>query len=813
MPVRPDYPGVYVQEAPSGVHTISGVATSVAAFVGMCPSGPVNVPTRIFSYREFEGLFGGDPYVGELPDQVRQFFLNGGSTAWIVRNARNATDGANMKARSTLLAEGATAAPNQNVLILSAKDAGSGGNLLRVEVDYETANPERTFNLTVFRQVVQSDGSTKRDSEATFKELSMDPASANYAPRVLTEQSDLISAEADPTIAPLPGGANVSESGLIFSNLKTFFDANMTGTDPRLIMISVAHGATVPVDLKGLFGLTAESDVVTGIQDKINAALLDNGQTATVAVAATAAAGGKVLQISSANGPVVITSAVQSDAAALLRLGAANGGLETDRYSVFRPAPNGVLTRVHSGNSVATAFSRVHSFADETAAHFGDWKLVGAGHNATATPALVAGKLAADASLTGIVGSLAALRASLDAIVTSINNVPASGFKAYRAGVRLGVRPQYGNQDADLSLALTSTGTFKIETAGQVAQSGVAPTNVVRYGLGLPLPPGPATPGGAYRAAPQAGNNGEPPLPADYEYSWDKLERTADIFNLLVLPRAQGTAIRQSDADRMALWGAASAFCNRRRAFLIVDPPSDAGAGNWSTANLAAAGILAMRSGVVTDHAALYWPRVVASDSKGKPIVLDPSGTMAGVYANTDVRRGIWKAPAGLEATLVGVSNLEFAVTNPENGVTNPQAINTLRTMVSGATSWGARTMMGYDGAPDQDYRYVPVRRLALYIEESLYRGLQFAVFEPNGETLWGQIRLAAGAFMNGLFRQGAFKGLKASDAYYVACDASTTTQTDINLGQVNVEVGFAPLKPAEFVIVTVKQLAGQIEV
>jgi phage tail sheath protein FI len=121
--------------------------------------------------------------------------------------------------------------------------------------------------------------------------------------------------------------------------------------------------------------------------------------------------------------------------------------------------------------------------------------------------------------------------------------------------------------------------------------------------------------------------------------------------------------------------------------------------------------------------------------------------------------------------------------------------------------------MVGFDNSGNDDYKYVPVRRLALFLEESLYRGLQFAVFEPNDEPLWGQIRLAAGAFMNSLFRKGAFQGQKASDAYFVKVDSETTTQNDINLGIVNVVVGFAPLKPAEFVIITLKQRAGEVSV
>jgi phage tail sheath protein FI len=118
--------------------------------------------------------------------------------------------------------------------------------------------------------------------------------------------------------------------------------------------------------------------------------------------------------------------------------------------------------------------------------------------------------------------------------------------------------------------------------------------------------------------------------------------------------------------------------------------------------------------------------------------------------------------------------------------------------------------MRGADLLAD-DYKYLPVRRLALYIEESLYRGTQWVVFEPNDEPLWSQIRLNVGAFMQNLFRQGAFQGQTPSAAYFVKCDSETTTQNDINLGIVNILVGFAPLKPAEFVVIRLQQLAGQI--
>jgi uncharacterized protein len=152
-------------------------------------------------------------------------------------------------------------------------------------------------------------------------------------------------------------------------------------------------------------------------------------------------------------------------------------------------------------------------------------------------------------------------------------------------------------------------------------------------------------------------------------------------------------------------------------------------------------------------------------------------------------------------------------LTDDENGTLNPLGVNCLRTFpLAGSVVWGARTTRGADVLADE-YKYVPVRRTALFIEESLYRGLKWVVFEPNDEPLWAQIRLNVGVFMNDLFRQGAFQGLMPRDAYLVKCDSETTTQSDIDKGIVNVIVGFAPLKPAEFVIIKIRQLAGQLKV
>src|SRR5262249_11278389 len=151
----------------------------------------------------------------------------------------------------------------------------------------------------------------------------------------------------------------------------------------------------------------------------------------------------------------------------------------------------------------------------------------------------------------------------------------------------------------------------------------------------------------------------------------------------------------------------------------------------------------------------------------------------------------VWKAPAGLEADLRGVLGVAVPMSDAENGILNPLALNAIRAFPNGIVTWGARTMDGFDNSGNDDFKYVPVRRFELFIEESLVRGLKFAVFEPNAEPLWAQIRVAAGAFMNNLFRQGAFAGATKTEAFFVKVDAETTTQNDINLGIVNVLVGF----------------------
>ncbi|MDQ1039735.1 phage tail sheath protein FI [Streptomyces sp. V3I8] len=305
------------------------------------------------------------------------------------------------------------------------------------------------------------------------------------------------------------------------------------------------------------------------------------------------------------------------------------------------------------------------------------------------------------------------------------------------------------------------------------------------------------------------GEDGEAPGPRDLIGSEaDKtgiqaLRGVADV-NLLVLPEL---AAYESTADAVTVVSAAQRLCEERRIFLLVDAP-----GTWGSVDTARAGLAAFDA-VRGNHAGLYFPHLQLTDPlTGRLRSFPPSGAVAGVYARTDSERGVWKAPAGTEARLAGVHSLAVDLTDRESGLLNPLGVNCLRTLpLVGPLVWGARTLEGSD-ALDSEWKYVSVRRLALHVEESLQRGLQWVVFEPNDENLWQQIRLGASSYLHTLFRQGAFKGGTPREAYFVKCDRDTTTDEDIANGVVNVLVGIAPVRPAEFVIVRIQQTSAQFE-
>ena len=810
MPVNPTAPGVYVAEVASGVRTIVGVSTSIACFVGRTLFGPIDQPLRVQSYTEFVRAFGDDGSLSDLGRYVRLFFLNGGSDCYIVRIADGATS-----SEITLRSESV-----QPALRLIARNAGVLGDTIRVQVNYNTAFPEASFNLVVFRSVIDARGQRTQVDREVWNNLSMDPLSSNAAATVLTQKSKLVSAIDVSAAAPVNGS---SLSGLPIEYLSTAPDetalrarvagllgASSTGTPKSRsfriavdgaspALVTITDDLSLPAVVAGTTNPAFITNLTAYLKGKIEAALRP-GLKVTVSfddVALPSPAAGQpdhalFLRIASAaatnTGSVYITQAPPEDAALRLMLGQASGGTEFGPYAARRPAPSGITLNnpvpfaVLAQTTEPTSVTLDQLAADGTVVALPPIPLTGI---ANSPPA---GRNYVDAAggMRGVREKLARIRDAINAF--EIASATTARWKAELWGSRLAILPIGGDDNTIPPFA----------TAPSASNLAAQSTNSPRYySLGTSGTTGPA----AFQGGGVAGDDGGPPKSSDYDDAYTAIDSDVDLFNLLVLPPDRAPA---PGATLPLLYGPASVFCQRRRAFLIMDPP-DA----WGDAQTAASGVDALRIGLVKDYSAVYFPRLRIPEN-GVEVVVGPAGAIAGLYARIDASRGVWKAPAGTEADIRGVVGVDLRLSDGQDGIINPVGINGVRVFPDGVVSWGARTNDGAD-AFASEYKYIPIRRLALFIEESLYRGLKWVVFEPNDTALWAQIRLNVGSFMHNLFRQGAFQGTRPQEAYFVKCDAETTTQADRDLGIVNIWVGFAPLKPAEFVILYLQQIAGQL--
>ncbi|HVR37348.1 MAG TPA: phage tail sheath C-terminal domain-containing protein [Methylomirabilota bacterium] len=662
MPIAPTFPGVYIEEIPSGVRTIAGVATSITGFVGYTARGLDHRPKRIFSFADFERAFGGLAADSELSYAVQHFFSNGGTEAYVVRVPKHDAVAALITLRD------GTGGGAKSALTVTALSKGAWANNVLIDVDYNAvpATDPKAFNLTLTDLAT---GEVER-----FDNVTLDNTKGNFVATVVNDEdsgSELVSVQVPDLTAGRPMQTGTVGGDITMADLKNDKDYSIrisadvpAGDITNVTIPFISQNEPIPGSILGVCRL---------LERKANLAL----------------------------GAVVPGASV-------------------------RCVPN------HTGQGVRL----MASFDPER------------------------------------------LPDSLDAQLTVAAGTPA----------------------ANSALAV-----LKLSGAGTTVNVGH-----YRVGLGRAV---------AAQTAPTAGADGtQLPHTADLIgseaaftgiYALDKV----DLFNLLSIPdatRARPGNPAQLDAnlDPNSIYSAAMTFCLKKRAFLLIDPRPEVkdldAAADWISSGLT----------VNEKNGAAYFPRVRMPDPLNdfQLRTFAPSGVIAGLYARIDGDRGLWKAPAGTEATLRDVRGLVYSLTDSENGVLNPLGLNCLRQFpVFGHVAWGARTLLGAD-AEASEWKYVPVRRLALFIEESLYRGTQWVVFEPNDEPLWAQIRLNLGAFMHNLFRQGAFQGTTPRDAYLVKCDRETTTQNDIDRGIVNILVGFAPLKPAEFVIIKIQQLAGQIQ-
>ncbi len=888
MPVTPTYPGVYVQEVPSGVRTIAGVSTSIAVFIGRAKQGALNEPVLCFNNTDFERAFSSEYAGSDMARAVRLFFHNGGTQCYAMRIADGAT-----QSQVTLKNEAEAI-----VLTMTAKSPGLVGDTIRLAVSYNGQNPESTFNMEIFRWGTNSaGGKTKKDVE-NWQNLSMDPNNARYVEDFVNQNSKLVEI-ADLGVAPQPGysqsgraipstgnasdaifrdqwiammgttgpiaigspwngtsqitsrntytglvaktftftivnsgtigdveitinwndgsgnsgsfivPANYPDDGssiLVFEDISLSFSLNtlviaesftLEASPRRNFRISVDNGSFYNIDLAGLDFNSPPLNSNAGIRDNLEIEIQNiinttTGSAITVSLDETGPTGSagptRMLRISSDSGDVRIEPATTNDLARPLMLGTAQGGIEVSRYGKNRPAPTGVVFNINSLVGFAAQEQQAFSTFRINSTDIDLTNILETSGNPT-------DRMYQDGYLPSVTGNSDGVREKWSIIANAVNAQRASDptfkWSAEVWGSRLALIPGEGGDNSLGSIDTTVGGGADI--AGNFIQ------NVRYYSLG-PLGQGVfQAPAGA------PASDGNAPTLTNYRNAFLKLDKEVDIFNLMILPVDED----HSASTTASLWGPASVFCQKRRAFLLMDPPA-----SWSTVQEAtspATGVNSLRIGLVKDHSAISCPRITIKEN-GLDKNVGPSGAIAGLMARTDGSRGVWKAPAGIEADLRGIVGLEYKFSDDENGVLNQRAVNTLRIFPNGIVNWGARTMDG-DNDFGSEYKYIPVRRLALYMEESLYRGLKWVVFEPNDEPLWSQIRLNVGAFMHNLFRQGAFQGIKPKDAYFVKCDRETTTPNDINLGIVNIWVGFAPLKPAEFVMLYLQQMAGQIEV
>lgn len=813
MPASFTYPGVYISEQPSGAQAVPAAATSISMFIGMADQGPFSVPTRVQGLPDYVRNFGATSG-GEMADQVTQFFMNGGGDAYIMRIANGA-----QAAAVGLENEAGTA-----VLTLAARDKGATGGLIRVEVDYLTSSPSRTFNLSAYRSVQNADGSFgQQQPPETWTNLTLNPTDPRFVETIVNTSSKLIRATSKNVPPAAAGGTSIG--GILYrgtpiangqADLLAVLNAAGVGNSFR-ISVNGRPAVTAIINKTGLTGANAAGRIQDAIITAYQQQLVNLTGLITVSLSALApAALGRVLEIESTEGAVVVTPAATNDCSVALMLGVGAGGIELDQYSPLRPAPSGVFASLGTAAGAPTDswLGKLLELANQNRQDVGHFRIDDPGLSTPITGAIAITGTAAEAIATGAVanspnalGTLLILSGGLDDIAASINAQTGSRWTAQRQGYRLvlrsalalgspiGIGVQVTTAKSDLSGPPPGDG-FDVGAAGKYWDRAPGNSdNIAAYMLGT-------NPGGGLQSNDVAGVDGTQPLLGDYEAAFATIDSSVEIFNLLVLPRA----VDQTDADRKKIWGAASNFASDRRAILFVDPDS-----SWTDIASAASGADTIKIGVDTRNSVIYWPQVLVPTATGTTKTVDPSGSMAGLYARTDTRFGTWRAPAGIDSTLTSVLGVSTPMSDNENGQINPKALNAIRLFPSGITSWGARTMVGSDDTGDVDDKYINVRRMMLFIENSLYRGLRFATFKNNAEPLWASIRLAAGSFMNGLMVQGAFASKTKSDAYYVLCDSTTTTADDVNLGIVNVLVGFAPNKPAEFVHLTVTQIAGQI--
>jgi phage tail sheath protein FI len=759
------HPGVYIEEIPSGARPIEGVSTSVTAFVGACSRGPSGA-TLIGKFddyvRDFGGVTGADDSMGLA---VQAFYLNGGGAAFICRLAGEGSAAATAGINGQGAAGGASLA--NGGLVISAKNVGDWGNDIFVQIIKPDADAE-LFDLVAGHR---EDGELVVDEG--FSSLSMNADSPDYALTRVNSASNLLAlalgsaVEANYQAATLTGGALPDPNPFAAaSGNPMLMNLAINGLQTEQISVTLSPGDD-------------PDDVATAIEGAVQAlGPQDAYQTFSASW-------------SDATDRFTLTAAEDDSLASVEVFG---GGLA--ELLRLTPEDSASIT----GAVVAPADL---PFATSVSAlGLADLTLSVDGHDVT---------LSLDTATLNLTGNNDASGAAIALAIQNAVRAQANGhasLAAFSAGYNAGTTRfsfTSGSSAVRVSGIQVTDGAL-----ADILGMNAADNPVATLGRQRELGTGNVTPieslGLLDQGVPLTGGVANAPSAAEYgAFYANSLRKIRDV-SIIVLPGNPWPASGTNPIITQTL-----AHCETmRNRMLIVDPPSGLELDQANTVK---------SLGLPTStYTVFYYPWVSVANpaydvdrnpTAPKTVAIAPSSLAAGQWARTDARRGVWKAPAGVETQLNGVAALQFAAEDLEQDQLNPLGVNVIRRLPGySSVIWGSRTL-ATKASPE--WRYVPVRRTAIFIEQSIYNGIQWAVFEPNDEPLWGSLRGNIGSFMNGLFRAGAFQGATSDQAYFVRCKlGDTMTQGDIDRGQVIVQVGFAPLKPAEFVIIRIQQKVGE---
>ncbi|HEV2915059.1 MAG TPA: phage tail sheath C-terminal domain-containing protein [Pyrinomonadaceae bacterium] len=760
----PEYlsPGVYVEEVSSGIRPIEGVGTSTGAFIGVAEKGPIGGaryedgpgrPVLITNFGDFTRTFGGFINGEFLAYAVQQFFGEGGTRCYVTRTAHfgNPSDPTTLTATRASAPLGGASTTTTAALAAGATSAPltSAAGIA----------PDMLLFITDGTNTIRARVTAVTPATNTVTFTPAVPAGTTIATNAAVTQASLI-------VNAIYEGAwgnnlrvGVTASGRVATTLSSALAAGATtATVANLVGLDV--GMTLLISQGANFALVQVTQVDPGTGG-ITFRVMESS-VAPVTVPPTVPlipVGGNVTGIILGKASTVLRTAANTPAGSnpLEAVLESTEGITVGSVLLFISRVGAVETvnRVLVNRVVG---NRVFFAAPGLTAAFP------AGPPPAGTPVTVV--TSEDFTLTVYDGDdVVETHANL-----SLENTNLADYVEDR-----------------INLGATRSRYIRIDEAQSQNAGNTAPIRTaapVRLG---------ALPG-------TAGVNGDPDTDGDYIgssavqtgfFAFD----TVDDINILAAP---GITLRPVILAGMS-------YCeNRADVFYVSETPPGIDTATAALDFKNATGPLSGQQAFNSKYGAIYWPWVRILDPlTNRPMLMPPSGAIAGSYSATDVRRGVHKAPAGIEDGFLNTAiGIEKVVTKGEHDVLNPQGVNVIRSFPGlGIVIWGARTT-----SRDPEWRYVNVRRLFLFLEESIDEGTQWVVFEPNDPVLWARIVRNVSAFLRVQWLEGKLVGLKEEEAFFVKCDEETNPPESVDLGRVITVIGVAPSKPAEFVIFRIMQ-------